>query len=210
VQLNLSYYHRHPEPIDTPGTQLPFTALQLPVAPHVTRGAALLPAVKLVLQVAVQVVPTVLLLEQLNVAFAGLAGLKEHTTAPRMRQTAQKSFGVRPDRRYPAPFAPSAFNIRKARQVPSEKAYSSMRPLSLHARLCNCACACGCQHAFLQSSSQACPIAQHSMRPLLSKCCCLSCLHSHTHNLWEFGAAQLCHARFKKMQTAAVATGRTW
>jgi hypothetical protein len=62
-----------------PPTQLPLTALQLPVAPQVTRGAPLLPAVKPLLQVAVQIVPLVLVLPQLNTPLAGLPGLAEHT-----------------------------------------------------------------------------------------------------------------------------------
>jgi hypothetical protein len=50
------------------------------VAPHVKLGAPPLPAVNPLLHVAVQVVPAVLLLGQLKVAFAGLAGFEEHTT----------------------------------------------------------------------------------------------------------------------------------
>jgi hypothetical protein len=76
-----------------PGTQLPLTALQLPLAPHVTRGAPLTPAVKLALQVAVQTAPTVLLLEQLKVAFGGLVGGLEHVTAATAAAAAAVTLG---------------------------------------------------------------------------------------------------------------------
>lgn len=66
------------------GMQLPLTTPdQLPFDWHVTRGALLLPAVKYVAHVALQLCPTAAGLAhvKLNAPFAGLAGWPEHTPA---------------------------------------------------------------------------------------------------------------------------------
>jgi hypothetical protein len=80
--------------------QLPLTPDQLPVDWQVTRGAPLLPALKPGAHVAVQFVPTALLLEQLNVALGGLVGFAEHNTAAEMHGiTGHKEYAVKVKKR---------------------------------------------------------------------------------------------------------------